>query len=141
MTITLTREEAQQVLDALEEAQSYTSCETWSPSMTDELRKQEKTLRARLSAPEPDEDFFKKANIKLNPVDFYVVEDGEDDWTVWTYPIHKGYLMKCCDCGLVHEVEFRVLKNIKKKKDGSKDGVLMDDDKYQVGLRMRRQDD
>ncbi len=53
--ITLTREEAQQVLDALEEAQSYTSCETWSPSMTDELRKKEETLRAKLSAPEPKE--------------------------------------------------------------------------------------
>lgn len=49
MTITLTREEAQQVLDALEEAQSYTSCETWSPSMTEVLRKQEETLRARLA--------------------------------------------------------------------------------------------
>ena len=54
MTITLTREEAQQVLDALEEAQSYTSCETWSPSMTEVLRKQEETLRARLAHPEPE---------------------------------------------------------------------------------------
>jgi hypothetical protein len=52
--ITLTREEAQQVLDALEEAQSYMSCETWSPSMTDELLKLEKTLRARLAQPEPE---------------------------------------------------------------------------------------
>jgi hypothetical protein len=53
MTITLTREEAQQVLDALEEAQSYTSCETWPPSLTEELRKQEETFRARLAQPEP----------------------------------------------------------------------------------------
>jgi len=26
----------------------------------------------------------------------------------WQQPIMKGYLMKCCDCGLVHSVDFRI---------------------------------
>jgi len=24
------------------------------------------------------------------------------------YPIRRGYRMMCCDCGLVHEMDFRV---------------------------------
>lgn len=28
----------------------------------------------------------------------------------WREPIRKGYKMCCCDCGLVHEMDFRVRK-------------------------------
>lgn len=30
-------------------------------------------------------------------------EEGE-----WVQPVEQGYKMACCDCGLVHNVEFRV---------------------------------
>lgn len=30
-----------------------------------------------------------------------------DGWTDWIHPL-PGYLMKCCECGLVHEVELRI---------------------------------
>lgn len=30
-------------------------------------------------------------------------EDGE-----WVYPRHKGFNIVCCDCGLVHRVNFKV---------------------------------
>jgi hypothetical protein len=26
----------------------------------------------------------------------------------WQQPIRKGYKMRCCDCGLVHKIDFRV---------------------------------
>lgn len=26
----------------------------------------------------------------------------------WTRPIMRGYRLKCCDCGLVHKIDFRV---------------------------------
>lgn len=26
----------------------------------------------------------------------------------WVQPIRRGYRLRCCDCGLVHEVDFRV---------------------------------
>ena len=26
----------------------------------------------------------------------------------WVTPIRKGYKMACCDCGLVHRLDFRV---------------------------------
>ena len=32
----------------------------------------------------------------------------EDGWCDWVCPKPQGYLMQCCDCGLIHEVESRV---------------------------------
>ena len=26
----------------------------------------------------------------------------------WVQPIRKGYKMRCCDCGLVHNLDFRI---------------------------------
>jgi hypothetical protein len=28
----------------------------------------------------------------------------------WIQPVREGYRAACCDCGLVHEVDFRVVK-------------------------------
>lgn len=33
---------------------------------------------------------------------------GPDGWSRWVYPNLDRYLMKCCDCGLVHAMQFRV---------------------------------
>lgn len=33
----------------------------------------------------------------------------------WQQPVPKNYLMKCCDCGLVHEMDFRIAYGNKKK--------------------------
>ena len=37
------------------------------------------------------------------------IEDGEDNFTDWFAPKMDGWKMACCDCGLVHDVEFRVV--------------------------------
>ena len=34
----------------------------------------------------------------------------ETGWTEWIWPMMKGYKLKCCDCGLVHTIEFKVVK-------------------------------
>lgn len=31
--------------------------------------------------------------------------DGE-----WVKPVMKNYRMKCCDCGLVHRIDFKVIR-------------------------------
>lgn len=31
----------------------------------------------------------------------------------WIQPIKKGYLMACCDCALVHRVDFRIVTDTK----------------------------
>lgn len=28
----------------------------------------------------------------------------------WVQPIRRGYRMRCCDCGLVHRMDFRVFR-------------------------------
>lgn len=33
------------------------------------------------------------------------VEDGE-----WVRPVMKKYKMACCDCGLVHVIDFKVIR-------------------------------
>lgn len=29
----------------------------------------------------------------------------------WVQPITNGYKMACCDCGLIHEMDFKIVKN------------------------------
>jgi hypothetical protein len=36
--------------------------------------------------------------------------DSFDDWSEWVCPDPTQYFMKCCDCGLVHEMQFNVVK-------------------------------
>lgn len=49
------------------------------------------------------------------PEQFYDVKPGE-----WLTPVKTGYLMACCDCGLVHWLDFRVIRDNKKKKFGKR---------------------
>lgn len=32
-------------------------------------------------------------------------QDGQ-----WVQPIKRGYKLRCCDCGLVHRMDFRIVK-------------------------------
>ena len=36
--------------------------------------------------------------------------ENADDWSEWVCPDPKSYMMKCCDCGLVHEAQFGVVQ-------------------------------
>ena len=44
--------------------------------------------------------------------------EGRGGWCDWQAPVMKGYLMKCCDCGLVHELEFKTFVETNQKRDG-----------------------
>jgi hypothetical protein len=33
---------------------------------------------------------------------------NDSGFTSWIQPVKRGYLMQCCDCGLVHRMDFRV---------------------------------
>lgn len=60
-------------------------------------------------------------------------------WSYWQKPRMKGYLMQCCDCGLIHEVEFRVYRIIERHSNGTKTMEMAGED-YEVGIRMRREE-
>ncbi len=34
----------------------------------------------------------------------------------WIQPVMRGYLMACCDCGLVHRMDFRIVKGKRKER-------------------------
>ena len=44
-------------------------------------------------------------------------ETDDAGWTGWIHP-RNGYRMSCCDCGLVHELEFDVFREGPGKKAG-----------------------
>jgi hypothetical protein len=62
-----------------------------------------------------------------------------DDWSEWVCPDPKNYLMKCCDCGLVHEAEFAVVRY--KSETERDDCDMVDDPNLQAVFRMRRSEE
>ena len=62
--------------------------------------------------------------------------ENADDWSEWVCPDPNGYLMKCCDCGLVHEAQFGVVRY--KSENEREDCEKVDDPNLQAVFRMRR---
>ena len=54
------------------------------------------------------------------------------------HPNHSGYKMACCDCGLVHVMEFQVTRKTESQPDGSYVPALVDDPTLQVRFRVSR---
>ncbi len=72
------------------------------------------TLRTAIEAAEKQEA-WKTSDTAYRPdglpQDFTVHEvENEGDWSEWVCPDPEQYFMKCCDCGLVHEMQFKVVK-------------------------------
>jgi len=34
----------------------------------------------------------------------------KNGWSRWIQPVRKAYRLGCCDCGLVHDVDFKLVK-------------------------------
>jgi hypothetical protein len=62
----------------------------------------------------------------------------EDGWCDWVCPKPQGYLMQCCDCELIHEVDFRVVRY---ESEDSEVYEVVDDPNLQAQMRLRRRDD
>ena len=62
-------------------------------------------------------------------------EENEGGWTDWICPKPDSYLMKCCDCGLVHEMQTRVANYESRP---SEDFVVSSDPDLQAQFRVRR---
>jgi hypothetical protein len=107
------RELMQQALDALE---WHIKNRPYVPLRT---QKAFTALRERLAQPE-----------------FPMHEEGEDGWSDFVCPDPKSYLMKCCDCGLVHEAQFKVVRY--KSEAEREDCEPVDDPNLQAVFRMRR---
>lgn len=40
-----------------------------------------------------------------------IMFEGTDGWSEWRHPL-PGHRMACCDCGLIHEMEFRIVRQV-----------------------------
>lgn len=60
-----------------------------------------------------------------------------DGWCEWTRPA-PGYQMQCCDCGLVHEVQFSIVTDVQRTRDGGLDAQPVNDPNLSIFFRMRR---
>ena len=67
-----------------------------------------------------------------------VVEIG-GNFSEWRQPQRTDYKLGCCDCGLVHDFEFRVVRVIKDLGRGEKVIQEIDDqEQYAVQFRAKR---
>lgn len=65
-------------------------------------------------------------------------EKHRGGWTDWVFPTHKkNYLMKCCDCGLVHELQFSAFVEHTRKRSTFR--ILKLQWPFRVMFRARRQ--
>lgn len=118
------RELMQQALEALEEINKLSIGEN-AICLPAEIDGAMDALRERLAQPEP---------VQCEPQEA-VTEDG---WCDWVCPKPTGYLMQCCDCGLIHEVDSRVAKYEPRPSEMFE---VVNDPDLQVQWRMKRRDD
>lgn len=74
--------------------------------------------------------------LKKKIVRFKHHKPGRGGWSEWIYP-SKKYLMKCCDCGLVHEIEFATFLERNRRKDGYFQAIKLPDEIRSM-FRVRR---
>jgi hypothetical protein len=69
---------------------------------------------------------------KVHPID-------EDGWSDWISPKPRGYLMQCCDCGLIHEVDFDVVRYTGEPDENELSPCeVVEDKSYAATFRVRR---
>ncbi len=61
---------------------------------------------------------------------------GRGGWSEWVYPIQGSYLFKCCDCELVHEMQFSAF--VEKDKERSSFEVVKLPEPIRTMFRARR---
>lgn len=59
-------------------------------------------------------------------------------WTKWIHPTMTGYHMACCDCGLVHTINFRAFKVVKTLKSGVRLAQNLPKKEYRVEFKVKR---
>jgi hypothetical protein len=105
-------------------------CHTWGPAHYECLLREHERLKASIALDKMAENArevgldYKPATVQEPwkpsdtanrigglPQDFIEHKvENEGDWSEWVNPDSEQYFMKCCDCGLVHEMQFKVVK-------------------------------
>lgn len=67
-----------------------------------------------------------------------IEKEGCNGWSAWVNPRMDRYRMACCDCGLVHDIQFRVVQVKQWLSRGRKIVQFVSARKYRVEFRARR---
>ena len=65
---------------------------------------------------------------------FPQVEEGQE-----VTPAMDDYLMKCCDCGLVHRIKFRAIEVVRHMDGGDFGYEVLDPEKFRVEMTVWRE--
>lgn len=63
--------------------------------------------------------------------------EGPGGWTKWLTPVMEGYRLICCDCGLSHSMEFKVIKVLEDHGD-TFTFEDVDGEEFRIAFRARR---
>jgi hypothetical protein len=67
-----------------------------------------------------------------------VMVEGDDGYCDWVQPEMDGYKLACCDCGLVHKMQFKVVVLHEDKGNGYKVVEEAEPGKFLVQFRASR---
>ncbi len=59
-------------------------------------------------------------------------------WTDWINPVMNRYHISCCDCGLVHTMNFRAFKVLRVNKNGSQKVEILPKKIYKIDFKLFR---
>jgi hypothetical protein len=62
---------------------------------------------------------------------------GDDGWCEWIYPHMDDYRLACCDCGLVHQMEMKIVR-VEYRPDGTMLAKDLRSSSLSVKFRARR---
>lgn len=68
----------------------------------------------------------------------YAERPGKGGWCRWVTPVMRRYKLVCCDCSLVHEMEFDALKVNTRTTRRRFNATKLDTKTYRVAFRVRR---
>jgi hypothetical protein len=71
-------------------------------------------------------------------IKFRQEREGKNGWSRWVLPNMKRYHLACCDCGLVHTMQFRIIKILKTHENGMRSVITVNDKDLQVEFRAKR---
>lgn len=67
-----------------------------------------------------------------------VTTEKNNGWSKWENPVMTNYQMACCDCGLVHTINFQVVELISVDKKGKQLVKALPKNKYKVMMKAKR---
>lgn len=68
----------------------------------------------------------------------YAERAGNGGWSRWVTPVMRRYRLVCCDCSLVHEMEFDALKVNTRTTRSRFNASKLSTRAYRVAFRVRR---